>query len=67
MRFVVQQLGAEWAVMAEGRELARFESQQGALADIRARLEATSDPQARASLSLRYGPDNASRTADKAD
>jgi hypothetical protein len=54
MRFVVQQLDNGWAVVADGRELARFDSQQRALADIAARLEAAPDPQEPAALSLRY-------------
>lgn len=55
MRFVVQQLGAEWLVTADGRELARFASQQEALADVSRRLQAEPGGEAPASLSLRYG------------
>jgi hypothetical protein len=54
MRFVVQQLDQGWAVVADDRELARFESQQLALADVAARLAAAPDPREPTALSLRY-------------
>lgn len=55
MRFVVQRFGDEWAVLEDDRELARFASQQDALADIHGRLKAHPGSDAAASLSLRYG------------
>lgn len=54
MRFELQQVGDEWAVQRDGCELARFDCQQQALADIAARMEAEADPGAPAELGLRF-------------
>ncbi|RAK56954.1 hypothetical protein [Phenylobacterium deserti] len=54
MRFELQQVGAEWIVARSGVELARFESQQLALEDVAARLEAEGDPEAPNGLSLNF-------------
>lgn len=56
MRFELQQVGAEWVVARDGVELARFETQQLALDDVAARLQAEGDPGAPNGLSLNFAP-----------
>jgi hypothetical protein len=53
MRYEVVEDADEWIVRGEGRELARFADQEGALSDVADRLRA-GDSTATARLSVRF-------------
>ena len=55
MKYEVIQMGGEWIVQTEGREVARFDEQSDALDHVASRLR-EGDPAAQASLRMRYQP-----------
>jgi hypothetical protein len=54
MKFEVVEDSGAWAVCLEGQELARFDDQETALADVATRLRESAETERSYSLAVRY-------------